>query len=66
MGFIRFLVGILLIGASILYFAYTYKDSKGKGKDYLRWSLDIEIYFGIIVFLVIGVIMVYREIKDVL
>ncbi|TXN36889.1 hypothetical protein FVB32_00970 [Flagellimonas hymeniacidonis] len=64
--FLNLLIGILLIVGTILYLIYTKKDIE-KDKDYNYWimSYDINIIFGTLVFLVIGIIMVYRELSKI-
>lgn len=64
--FLNLLIGIVLIIGTILYLIYTKKDID-KDKDYNYWimSYDINIIFGTLVFLVIGIIMVYRELSKI-
>ena len=58
------LAGILIVVLSILYLFHTILSAQ-KDKDYDYWilSFDIKIVFGTLVFLVLGLIMIYREIK---
>jgi len=64
--FLNLFIGILLIIGTVLYLIYTKKDIE-KDKDYNYWimSYDINIIFGTLVFLVIGIIMVYRELSKI-
>ena len=65
---IYFLIaGILIVVLSILYLIHTIKSAQ-KDKDYdaMTYSFDVNIVFGILIFLVLGIIMIYREIKHLI
>jgi hypothetical protein len=58
------IVGILITLLSAIYLIYTIKSAiNDKDYDYMIYSSDVNIVFGTVVFLVIGMIMIYREIK---
>ncbi|SDY08579.1 hypothetical protein SAMN05444411_1217 [Lutibacter oricola] len=62
---IYFLIaGVLIFVLSTLYLIYTIKSAQ-KDKDYdsMIYSFDVNIVLGTIVFIVIGLIMIYRELK---
>lgn len=69
MNIFNLLIGILLILLPVLYLIYTNKNSKDKDKesfDYMDLSYDIEIYGGGLMLIILGVIMIYREIIHIL
>jgi len=61
------IAGILIVVMSIIYLIYTIKSAQNdKDYDAMTYSFDVNIVLGTVVFLVIGVIMIYREIKHLM
>ena len=58
------IIGILISFLSIIYLIYTIKSAK-KDKDYdsMTSSFDVSIVSGTLVFLLLGIVMIYRELK---
>lgn len=67
MDIINLTIGMLLVIFGYLLFTLQKKERKKQDKDdYMLKSFDIEIYFGIIVLIVCGVVLVFKEIKFML
>ena len=61
------LIGILITGASFIYIIRVIRDAqKDKDYDYILLSLDINIVVPLLIFFIIGLILIYREIKVIL
>lgn len=68
MDIINLTIGILLVVIGYLLFTLQKKERKKERKkqdkdDNMLLSFDIEIYFGIIVLIVCGLVLVFKEIK---
>lgn len=62
MNFYKIILGILIVGGSVLYFRHLRKNSlEDEEKSPIEKSYDIEIYFGLMIIFVIGLVMIYRE-----
>lgn len=62
----KFLLGILLIFGMAIYLIYTIRSArKDKNYDHMTYSYDVNIVVGAAIFLVIGIILVYRELSKV-
>ena len=63
-NFLNLLIGLLLVIGTIIYLIYTIRGIQ-KDKEYDSWifSYDINIIVGTLIFLVIGIILVYRELS---
>ena len=64
MNIYKLLLGILIIVLSLIYLIYTLKSAK-QDENYrpIILSFDIQIISGILIFLVLGFVMIYRELK---
>lgn len=64
MSIYKLIIGIIITILSIIYFIYTIKSAK-KDKDYdwMIYSFDVSIVSGTLVFLLLGIVMIYRELK---
>lgn len=63
----NFFIGILaLILASILFSYEIKRYSKLEENDYIRKSFSIKRIGAVFVFLIIGIVMIYRELKHIL
>lgn len=61
------LIGILIAGAAFIYIIRVIRDAqKDKDYDYILLSLDINIVVPLLIFFIIGLILIYREIKVIL
>lgn len=67
MNIINLIIGILLILGSIIYFIDVLKEIE-KDEDYSQVlaSFDIQIIGGTFIFFLIGIVMVYKEVKFLL
>jgi len=67
MNIINLILGILITILSILYFLYTIRKAK-KDKDYdaMTYSFDVNILLGTLVFILLGLVLIYRELKYLL
>lgn len=65
MNVIKLIIGIIFIFGSIGYFLYRKlcKPDEIGNKDYMLLANQIKIYFGVIIFLILGIVMVYRELE---
>ena len=64
MNYYKLFLGVLVSILSILYLLHTIKSAiNDKDYDAMTSSYDINIIFGIITFLLIGIILIYRELK---
>jgi len=67
MDFLNFIIGLFLVIGCVIYFIYEVnRYNKEKKIDYMIFSYDIKIYMGVLTFLAIGIIMLYRELKTFL
>ncbi len=64
MDVINFIVGVLLIILGVALYLYeSQKVKKEKKNDYMLKSFNIQIFFGIIVLIIVGIVLVFRELK---
>ena len=62
MNFYKVLLGVFLVFSSVWYYNYLRKSTSEDGeKSAIEKSFDIEIYLGLGVIFVIGLVMIYRE-----
>lgn len=67
MDFTKLLLGILIIILTLFFIGFELKKySKLKKKDYMRKSLSVKTIGAVIIFIVIGIMMIYRELKHIL
>lgn len=64
MDYLNLLIGISLVVGALLYLMKIFKEII-EDEDYSLWtySYDINIVVGILIFLVMGIILIYRELK---
>ncbi len=67
MNYIKLLIGILLVFISIIFFLYELKKYRKEKKfDYMIFSFDVKIFVVLLAFFVMGIVMIYRELKHIL
>jgi uncharacterized membrane protein len=65
MNYINIIIGILLIVIGfIFYFLEKPKSKKENQSDYMIKSFNIKIFFGILLFIILGFIMIIKELKN--
>lgn len=57
------IIGIIFVFGSIVYFIYrkSYRSDEIDNKDYMLLVNQFKIYFGVIILLILGIILIYRE-----
>ena len=69
MAFVNIIIGISLVFFSSIYFIKAFKKKQKRKEehiDYMGLSYDIEIYTGIAIFFVLGIVLIYKELKNLL
>lgn len=69
MNFINIIIGIslVLLTGILLIKALRQKQKRKKSNiDYMGLSYNIEIYTGIVIFFVLGLVLIYNELKFIL
>ena len=65
MNIFYLIIGIILVVLFVAYFLDLLKDiEKDEDYDAISSSFDIQIIGGVLIFFIMGIIMVYRELKD--
>lgn len=64
MNILNLILGVLITTLSILYLLHTIRSAK-KDKDYdpMIYSFDVNIVLGTLVFIILGLVLIYRELK---
>jgi|GEM_PF-6144878 len=63
MNYTNIIIGGIILAASILYLINVVNRTKGIEKgDYMRQSNYFKIYGGIIIFMIIGLILILKEV----
>ena len=66
MNLINLVLGILICTISILYLIYSLNGkSKLEKEDYIGQYNYIKIYGGVFIFIVLGIVLIYRELKNI-
>lgn len=64
--FLNLLIGIILTIGAILYFIKILKEIAYDNKyDAISYTYDINIIFGCLVFLIVGIVLIYRELNGI-
>ena len=64
--FLNLLIGIILTIGAILYFIKILKEIEYDNKyDAISYTYDINIIFGCLVFLIVGIVLIYRELNGI-
>lgn len=64
--FLNLLIGIILTIVAILYFIKILKEIAYDNKyDAISYTYDINIIFGCLVFLIVGIVLIYRELNGI-
>lgn len=66
MHVLKLIIGILLVLISIVYFIYKINLDSREESDDMLFSFRIKIYVGLLAIFIVGIIMIYREIKFLL
>ncbi|MFD2585979.1 hypothetical protein ACFSQJ_03505 [Croceitalea marina] len=62
MNFYKIILGVFIVIGSVWYFSHLRKNNlEDEDKSPIEKSFDIEIYFGLMIIFVIGLVMIYRE-----
>lgn len=65
MDFVNLLIGILLFFLGIILYSFERRNVKKEDKnDYMLKSFNIEIFFGIFVLIITGIVLIFKELKN--
>lgn len=65
MDFVDLLIGILLFFSGIMLYSFERKNVKKEDKnDYMLKSFNIEIFFGIFILIITGIVLIIKELKS--